>query len=136
MIVQCHWDGSVCREPGVPVTAAGQPRADAGAGPTGPSRVHGAHRPRPVLVRVYRGAVSDHGQLAVPVLDSDGPQYGTGYRAVHIVQRRGVRTQAPRRAHVRPERVLFRRLLLRHYRVRYHRQLEDDHAHHRRRAHV
>lgn len=125
-------NASVFRKPGVPVAAPRQLVSVTGAGATRSPGVHGADQPSPVLVRADRGAVPSHGEHPVHVFDSDGPEHGMCHRSVHIIQRRGVRTQAQGLIDVRPERVLLRWDILRVYRVRNHRQLEEiaDLQHH------
>lgn len=96
--------------------------------------MHGADQRHTAVVRHDRGGVPHHGDHAVRVLHADGPGHRVRHRSEHIVQRRGVRAQAPGLVDVRPERVLLRRLLFRHHRVRDHQQLEAVAAHHHLRA--
>lgn len=97
--------------------------------------MHGAHQPHPIVVRAGRRDVPAQREHPVRVFRADGPEHGVRHRSEHIVQRRSVRAKAPGLVDVRPERVLFQRLLLRHHRVRHHRQLEDFVARHHYHAH-
>jgi len=96
-----------------------------GPSPAGPQAVHGADQRHSAVVRAGRRPVPAQRDHVVRVFRAHGPQHWVRHRPVHIVQRRSVRAQAPWLAHIRPERVLLHRLLLRHHRVCHHRQLED-----------
>lgn len=128
--------GRVYRKSDLLVAASGQRGGVVRAGPFRPQDVHDVVQREPPVVRDRAVVVRRRPGRSVRRLGADGLQRGLRHQLLDIVLRRGVRAQAPRHAHVRPQLVLLRRLPVRDHAVRHHGRLETVRARHRGRAAV